>query len=441
MSESADSRIEPKGGSVVADRYRIDRLLARGGMAAVYLAQHVKLNRPVALKVLSPPPDAEDPESFEERFKLEAETLSALDHPNIVIVHDFGEMADGRFFIAMEYVEGPRLTDLVKDAPLDPHHAVSLIIQVCAALRYAHKRGVVHRDLKPSNILVKQKDGGENVKVVDFGLVKLTSDDQNITRAGLILGSPHCMAPEQIRGVDIDARCDIYATGILLFRLITGAYPFHGANSAATMIEHMNAPVPTFFSVKPDLVAPPGLEEIVRKCLEKRAEDRYPDMQSLMNDLATAMNLPPEQYKTTSTATNVTMERRQKPQYARTTNTTTIALIGLLALGLLMMLAVIGVAAFSFGSSFRPTPPAVEPLVQATPPVAPVVHEPPALVVEDAPPTVVVAPVVPPPVAPPPAVKRAPRAVAPKVEPPPAVVKPETKEPTPTGYMGLPEDL
>lgn len=423
----------------MADRYRIDRLLARGGMAAVYLAQHVKLNRPVALKVLSPPPDAEDPESFEERFKLEAETLSALDHPNIVIVHDFGEMADGRFFIAMEYVDGPRLTDLVKDAPLPPQHAVALIIQVCAALRYAHKRGVVHRDLKPSNILVKQKDGGENVKVVDFGLVKLTSDDQNITRAGLILGSPHCMAPEQIRGVDIDSRCDIYATGVLLFRLITGAYPFHGANSAATMIEHMNAPVPTFFSVKPDLVAPPGLEEIVRKCLEKRADDRYPDMQSLMNDLATVMNLPPEQYKTTSTATSSTLERTRKPP-PRTSNTTaTVAVLGLLGLGLFAMVAVFGLAAYSLGNASRvPAQPLVQ--VDAAPPAK--VEETPAVVPPPAPPPAVeVAPPVAAPVEPPPVVKHAPRVVVPKVAPPPVDVKPETKEPAPTGYMGLPEDL
>ena len=228
---------EPRGGSIIADRYQVDRLIARGGMAAVYLAQHIKLNRAIALKILSPPPDAEDPSSFEERFRLEAETLAQLDHPNIVTLHDYGETEDGRFFLAMEYVEGPRLSDLLREGPLPVDRALRLIIQVCAGLRYSHKKGVVHRDLKPSNLLIRtREDGEEQVKVVDFGLVKLTEADQSITRAGLILGSPHCMAPEQVKGLRVDVRTDIYAVGILLFRSLTGQYPFHGPNSAATMI-------------------------------------------------------------------------------------------------------------------------------------------------------------------------------------------------------------
>ncbi|MBW2255202.1 MAG: serine/threonine protein kinase [Deltaproteobacteria bacterium] len=262
-STGRQERAEPRDGTIIAGRYQVDRLIARGGMAAVYLAHHVKLNRPVALKILSPPPDAEDPGAFEERFQLEAETLASLDHPNIVILHDFGETADGRFFLAMEFVEGPRLSDALRDGPLPSERALHLIMQVCAALRYAHKRGVVHRDLKPSNLLIRRReDGEEKVKVVDFGLVKLTEADQSITRAGLILGSPHCMAPEQVKGLDVDHRADIYATGVLMFRALTGQYPFHGPNSAATMIAHLNQPVPTFFSVAPELVAPAGLEEI-----------------------------------------------------------------------------------------------------------------------------------------------------------------------------------
>lgn len=303
MSEKTDSRRrnEPRGGSIIADRYQVDRLIARGGMAAVYLAQHIKLNRPIALKILSPPPDADDAGAFEERFRLEAETLASLDHGNIVILHDFGETEDGRFFLAMEYVDGRRLSDLLRDGPLSVDRALGLIMQVCAALRYAHKRGLVHRDLKPSNLLIRVKDdGSEQVKVVDFGLVKLTEADQSITRAGLILGSPHCMAPEQVKGLDVDHRADIYAIGILIYRCLTGHYPFHGPNSAATMIAHLNQTVPTFFSVAPSLVVPPGLEEIARRCLEKDPDDRFQSMADLMDAIGACMNIAPENFRSVS---------------------------------------------------------------------------------------------------------------------------------------------
>ncbi|MCB9675710.1 MAG: serine/threonine protein kinase [Alphaproteobacteria bacterium] len=303
MSETAaaNGANEPKGGSIIAGRYQIDRLIARGGMASVYLAHQVKLNRPVALKILTPPPDAEDSAAFEERFRLEAETLAALDHPNIVILHDFGELDDGRFFLAMEFVDGPRLSDILRDGPMECERALQLVTQVAAALRYAHKRGVVHRDLKPSNLLVKtDDDGAEQVKVVDFGLVKLTEADQSITRAGLILGSPHCMSPEQVKGLEVDHRADIYAIGVLLFRVLTGQYPFHGANSAATMIQHLNHDIPTFYSVAPELVVPDGLEAVVRKCLAKTASERYQDTSELLADLATCMAQPPDPFRSTS---------------------------------------------------------------------------------------------------------------------------------------------
>jgi len=337
-SPGSQERGEARDGTVIAGRYQVDRLIARGGMAAVYLAHHVKLNRPVALKILSPPPDAEDPGAFEERFRLEAETLASLDHTNIVILHDFGETTDGRFFLAMEYVEGPRLSDVLRDGPLSSERGLMLIMQVCAALRYAHKRGVVHRDLKPSNLLIRRReDGEERLKVVDFGLVKLTEADQSITRAGLILGSPHCMAPEQVKGLEVDHRADIYAVGVLMFRCLTGQYPFHGPNSAATMIAHLNQPIPTFFSVAPDLIAPAGLEEIVRKCLAKNPNDRYPDMQALMDDLALCMNVPPEAFRSVSQS-HSTIQR----QVAFGRGRKTMIVAGILVLVLAVVLAGLG---------------------------------------------------------------------------------------------------
>lgn len=285
---TATGETEERGiplGKVVAQRYRIQSLIARGGMAAVFLADDLLLHRQVALKVLVPPNKA-DIASFEHRFRREAQALAQLSHPNIVTLHDFGETKESGYFLAMEYIPGPRMTDLMKDGPMEPIRAIRLVQQVVLALRYAHKKGVIHRDLKPSNLLVLQaEDGSETMKVVDFGLVKLAEVDQSLTQPGLVLGSPHCMAPEQVRGQDTDARTDIYAVGILLFRCITGTFPFHGDNATATMLAHLHQATPSFFAAAPGILVPEGLEPIVARCLAKDPADRYPDMQGLMDDL------------------------------------------------------------------------------------------------------------------------------------------------------------
>jgi eukaryotic-like serine/threonine-protein kinase len=271
-------------------RYRIERLIARGGMGSVYLARHMDLHRSVALKVLTPGPELDDDGRFEDRFRLEAETLASLKHDNIVTLFDYEKTPDGRYYLALEYIDGPRYTDLLRQGPMEPDHVVRLILQVLRALRYSHKKGVVHRDLKPSNLLIEIDDEGEErVKVVDFGLVKVMEDDQSLTRAGLILGSPHCMSPEQIRGDEIDHRTDIYAIGVLLFRSLTGQWPFHGDTSTATMIAHINNPIPRFISVAPDVAVPPALESVVRRCLAKSPDRRPADAPSLMQELKVAM--------------------------------------------------------------------------------------------------------------------------------------------------------
>lgn len=276
-------------GTVIAGKYRVERRLARGGQASVYLASQVPLDRPVALKILAPPPGeytAEEQATFEQRFLLEARTLAALDHPNIVTIHDYGDTGDGRFYLAMEYVSGCRLLDVLKDGRMDPTRAVDLTLQVCTALRYAHQRGVIHRDVKNSNVLVRTTDDGtEQVKVVDFGLVKLSRIDTTITQTGMILGSPHFMAPEQATGENLDHRADIYATGVLLFCALMGKYPFDGPHATAIITAHMTRPPPRFEEVNPEAAIPEGLESIVRRCLEKRAEDRFPHMDALMAEL------------------------------------------------------------------------------------------------------------------------------------------------------------
>ena len=293
------NRIKPAGGggvspvmpagTMVGGKFRIERRIARGGQASVYLAHQEPLNRPVALKLLTPPNQEatlEEREAFEQRFLLEARTLAGLDHPNIVTIFDYGETDDGRYYLAMEYIAGGRFFDLLKQGRLDAGRAVGLVTQVAQALRFAHKRGVVHRDVKNSNVLVRTLDNGEEqAKVVDFGLVKLSRMDTGLTQTGMILGSPHFMAPEQATGQAVDHRADIYATGVLLYCGLTAKYPFDGPHATAIITAHVTRDVPSFASVAPEALIPEGLEHIVRRCLEKKPGRRYPSMDALIADL------------------------------------------------------------------------------------------------------------------------------------------------------------
>lgn len=460
-------QVETPTGTVIAGRYQVERLIARGGMAAVYLARQLRLNRQVAIKILSPPTGEEDAEIFEERFRLEAETLAGLSHANIVVLHDYGELDDGQVFLAMEYIDGPRLTDVLKDGPLPWERTLNLVGQVVRALRYAHRQGVVHRDLKPSNLLIRtDDDGAERVKVVDFGLVKLTEGDQSITRAGLILGSPHCMSPEQVKGKDIDHRTDIYAIGVLLFRCLTGTYPFHGNTSTATMIEHLHAETPTFFSVKPDLEVPDGLEETVRRCLRKNPDERFADASELFEALRAAAGGGTSGFQTHS-ETAQTIERVALPSHtpanvpvSRVGDRVFVSWLGMVV-GVVVMLGMAAVVLLMMliwsvqqdpartmpiqpdaHTRVVPAPVPIEPA-----PVVPIaVPEPmePMEPVEPAP--VEPVPVEPAPVSPPPRPVVRPKPPPPK--PAPAKPTPTAPEPTPAptedqppGYLGMPGDF
>ncbi|MFH1464939.1 MAG: serine/threonine-protein kinase [Pseudomonadota bacterium] len=272
-------------GELIADRYQVVRLIARGGMGSVFEARQVALDRPVAIKFLNPPIShlESEREAFEKRFNLEAAALARLSDPNIVSVFDYGQTEDGRSFLVMEYIDGPPLATVLKEeSPLDPLRAVRLMVQVCSALRNAHMQEVVHRDLKPNNLLIKRApDGSEQVKVVDFGLVKLSREDQSITMDGAVMGSPHYMAPEQIRGAETDERADIYAIGALLFRCVTTHPPFSGPTSTATMLAHLQEPVPNLAAAAPGATFPTGLEPIIHRCLQKQPADRFANVGEL----------------------------------------------------------------------------------------------------------------------------------------------------------------
>ncbi len=282
-------------------------------MATVFLAHQLGLSRKVALKIVhAASDDAEDRGAFQERFRLEAKTLASLSHPHIVTVYDYGETEDGDCFIAMEYVEGPRFAQLLKKGPLESPRAVELVLQVCRALRYSHANGVIHRDIKLSNVLIGQDEHDEeHVKVVDFGLVKITGAEQKLTSHGIVLGSPHFMAPEQVRGDELDHRADIYSLGILLYCSLTGRYPLHGASRTATMTAHLARDAPPFSELVPERSYPPGLEDVVLKTLRKDPDDRHPDMEALISELMPFAMGPTDLPSMGVSASFDTMEQQQ----------------------------------------------------------------------------------------------------------------------------------
>ena len=270
-------------------------------MGAVYEAEQRPLGRRVAVKVLQVPPNSGDSDAFQRRFFLEAATLAKLDHPNTVTLFDYGQTKDHIFYLVMEYIDGPALSTVLKQdqGTLEPIRVLTLMAQVTDALENAHRAGVVHRDLKPGNLLVTQDSSGkELLKVVDFGLVKLTESDQAITVTGMIMGSPHCMAPEQVHGEEVDHRVDVYAIGVLLYRCLSGQYPFHGSTTTATMIAHIHKEIPSLTQAAPDLKLPDGLEQVVRRCLAKNPSDRFQNMTELGSALRACIQAPTDPFTT-----------------------------------------------------------------------------------------------------------------------------------------------
>ena len=259
---------------MVGDRYKVDILLGRGGFGDVYRAVHQGTRERVALKVLRPELLADH--TSVERFTHEARMSAGLRHPNTVRVFDFGRInQDGPLYLAMEYLEGESLeTVLHKNGPLPPHRAAHIVGQVLKSLSEAHAKKLVHRDLKPENIFVGTMAGeADFVHVIDFGIAKFVAEGQSpvLTQAGAILGTPHYMSPEQIRGNGIDPRADLYSTGVVLYRCLTGKHPFDGETTFGVLAAHLQDDLPK--------VAMPGvdadLEALVAKSLARERDDRY----------------------------------------------------------------------------------------------------------------------------------------------------------------------
>ncbi len=277
-----------------AGDYVIEGTIASGGCGTVYRARHQLLGRRAAIKVLSRELAAS--REMLGRFEREAKAVNKIQHPNIVDVYDFGTIADGRPFYVMELLEGANLGELIKsNGRFTPSEALGMLEPVCAALQAAHDAGIVHRDLKGGNIMVASKGNQKVVKLLDFGIAKLIHPEPGeapLTTAGRRLGTPSAMAPEQFRGGPVDARTDIYALGVLLYRLLTGRLPFQGTTSEALEHSHLNAPAPL-----PSLFAPisSATDEIVLRCLEKHPDRRFPTAAAFINALRDAATAHDEQ--------------------------------------------------------------------------------------------------------------------------------------------------
>jgi beta-lactam-binding protein with PASTA domain/predicted Ser/Thr protein kinase len=264
-------------GRVFDDRYEVVRKLGSGGMADVYLANDRLLGRQVALKMLSS--RYANDEQFVERFRREASSAASLNHPNIVQIYDRGE-AEGTYYIAMEYLEGRSLKEIIlKYAPLSPELVVSISVQILEALRFAHRRDVIHRDIKPQNIVV---DSEGRVKVTDFGIARAGSAS-TMTEAGSILGTAHYLSPEQAQGKPVEAASDLYSLGVVMYEMATGKLPFDGDNPVGIAMQHVHEQAALPRGIAPDI--PENLEAVILRALGKHPTTRYLTAHAMLDDL------------------------------------------------------------------------------------------------------------------------------------------------------------
>jgi serine/threonine-protein kinase len=270
-------------GRTIHDKYRVERFLGRGSMAEVYEAQHLTLERRVAIKVMQPLLAA-DPVAVE-RFKREARLVALIDHPNVVAVEDFGILEDGTWFMAMELLRGQSVEEALEDGPLAPRLALTVAIQACAALQGAHDKNVVHRDVKPANLfLLEPEEGGDPVvKLLDLGIAKVPGleAESNLTATGVVFGTPEYMSPEQAQGFAVDHRSDIYSLGVALYRMLTGHVPFSAASFIAVLTKHVTEAPSWPADVARARGVPPAAERVLRKALAKNPAHRHQSMREL----------------------------------------------------------------------------------------------------------------------------------------------------------------
>ena len=285
------NRNDPYLGCLIDDRYRVEAVIGEGGMGIVYLCKHKVIGKRVAMKVLRA--DLARDQEVTTRFLNEAKAASAIGNPHIIDISDFGQFPDGSTYFVMEHLDGEPLTRIIESKqPIPISRILHIARQLGEALAAAHDAGIVHRDLKPDNIfLISHGNEKDFVKILDFGIAKVSTAEGRLTRVGTVFGTPHYMSPEQAAGTTVDHRGDIYSFGVILYELASGRVPFDADNFMGILTQHMyKAPVPIRALVPLIQDIPPGLEAIILKCLSKRPEHRYQTMRALVDDLDRVQN-------------------------------------------------------------------------------------------------------------------------------------------------------
>jgi serine/threonine-protein kinase len=286
--ESGDKFI----GLVLDAKYQVDRLIGKGGMGNVYEAKHLHMGLPVAIKILHPHLVTDS--TAVERFRREARSARTVNHPNAISIMDFGVTSDNILYLAMELINGISLQEVLKkETTIDFTRAVKMMHQVCLAVDAAHQKAIIHRDLKPDNILILDYGTpAEKVKVIDFSIAKMkeSGKDPNLTSAGVVVGTPQYISPEQAQGLELDSRSDIYSLGIILYQMLTGNVPFTGKTSAMLLMQHIQAKPKPPREVKPEI--PLKLEAVILKALSKQAKDRQQTAAELAKELEDALAAP-----------------------------------------------------------------------------------------------------------------------------------------------------
>ena len=280
--------LDPMLGRVIAGKFKIESLLGVGGMGKVYEAQHLVLEKTIALKVLHPQYASD--ETLVHRFQREARAASRIEHPNIIQIFDFGQESDDTLYMAMELLRGKDLDQvIVHDAPMSELRLARIAMQIASALGEAHRQGVIHRDLKPANIvLIDRAEHRDLVKLFDFGIAKLEQtrgkETRILTTGGVVCGTPEFMSPEQVRGDPLDGRSDLYALGVVLYIMATGKLPLLANNPIDTAALQVTTRAINPRELRPDMS--PQLEEIILRCLKKKPEARYADAHALFKELS-----------------------------------------------------------------------------------------------------------------------------------------------------------
>ena len=285
---------DPLIGRTIAGRFRVLSKLGEGGMGAVYKAEQLKVNRLCAIKILSAS-FASDPDALA-RFNREAQMSSAFNHPHAVTIYDYGD-DNGLHYLAMEFVEGETLSSVLRrEGPLPLARTLTIARQACAALDAAHRMNIVHRDLKPDNIMLSRRDDGDWVKILDFGIAKMTGDapqrGQDLTQAGFVVGTPLYMSPEQLAGERLDPRSDIYSLAIIIYQMLTGQLPFAGDNMQSVMVKRLTEDPLPVRKVNPQVAIPPGVEAALMRALQRHRDRRTPTVRDFIGELEAGCAAP-----------------------------------------------------------------------------------------------------------------------------------------------------